>query len=430
MSWAEVKKINSDLSIPLNELMSEKPNGLMINPVYSGDYKSSNRTYPYLKTYKSTKTISSSYIESSKHSVQRYNELWSHANTNSNILRKVDLLTGNGTNVLTTDGTIFKIVAVTKTYVYFSEYINDNYYLGRYNKDTGEYKKSTISYSNNDYIGHVWYEDNVYAYCTNDDTLEGKGFYKVTDNINSGGVFTYTKLSTNIPSNENMCSRFNSCIRNIIELPNNYILVGWFRSNDYYLYLYRINLTNGYVEKIKDLYLGAINEYAYKYTLCPIRDNSGKIVGVIFGLNRYYLYLYKVNGSIVSILDNKLYTYNTTGKANTEYDVGYYDNGIFYTLDTNSGKYQVDSSLAMKNELPVVFLPKGTKVYQNKNVIYPLNEKIRDCLTVSTSGNLTYSRGAINPNSSGVFTIPKDGLYEVDCGNDGTDLWYLLGTFF
>ena len=105
MSWAEVKKINSDLSTPLNEL----PRGIMVNPIGSGDYGGYAKNAEYLQHCKSTKTISSSYIEKDNRSIQRYNELWSFADS-TNILRKVDLLTGTGTNVLTTTKNISGLI--------------------------------------------------------------------------------------------------------------------------------------------------------------------------------------------------------------------------------------------------------------------------------------------------------------------------------
>ena len=202
MSWAEVKKINSDLSTPLNEL----PRGIMVNPIGGKDYSTYAKNTEYLQHCKSTKTISSSYIEKDNRSIQRYNELWSYADS-TNILRKVDLLTGTGTNVLTTNNNITGLILVTKTYVYFRE----GNYISRYNKDTGEYKTSTNTLTVSlDFVGYICYENDIYAYCLSVDTLDGTGYYKVTDNIDNGGVFTFTKVSTNLPSfNENSAVKFN-----------------------------------------------------------------------------------------------------------------------------------------------------------------------------------------------------------------------------
>ena len=128
MSWAEVKKINSDLSTPLNELMIERPSGINVNPAYSSDWgANAGSSKEYLQYCESTKTISRSYIEKDNRSIQRYNELWSFAGS-TNILRKVDLLTGTGTNVLTTNNNITGLILVTKTYVYFWE----GNYISRY----------------------------------------------------------------------------------------------------------------------------------------------------------------------------------------------------------------------------------------------------------------------------------------------------------
>lgn len=421
MSWAEMKKINSDLSTPLNEL----PRGIMVNPVYDKDYSSTNRVYPYLETCKSTKTISSDYIESSNGSIQRYNELWSYS---SNKLCKVDLLTGTGTNVLTTNSGISGLILVTKTYVYFLE----GNYISRYNKDTGEYKTSTSTLTLNvSYIGYICYEDNIYAYCFDDSMLEGKGYYKVTDNVDSGGVFTFAKVDTNLPlSTENSATKFNGCVKSIIELPNNQILIGWYMHYSAYLDLLKINVNNGSSSSITSFSMSATNNYAYKFTLCPIKDDTGKIVGVIFGLSKNKLYLYRLNGTNITSLSISLYTYNSKNLVTTEYNVGYYDNGIFYTLDTNSGKYQVDSSLAERHVVPVVFLPKGTKIYQNVPQINRISEKLRDTISINSSGLLTYSRKIITPDENGIFTCPENGLYELTGGGDGDSGYYLLGTIF
>ena len=423
MSWAEIKKsINSDLSTPLNEL----PRGIFVNPVYIKDYTSSNRTYPYLKTYRSAKTISSSYIEKDSRSIQRYNELWSFASY-TKVLRKVDLLTGTGTNVLTTNNNITGLILVTKTYVYFWE----GDYISRYNKDTGEYKTSTDTLTvTKGYVGYICYEDDIYAYCLDNNTLNGKGYYKVTDNVDNGGVFTFTKVSTNLPLyTENTATKFNGCVKSIIELPNNQILIGWYMYYSSYLYLLKINVTNGSSTSIVSYDMGATSNYAYKFTLCPVKDDFGKIVGVIFGLNKNKLYLYGVDGTSTSELSSNLYTYNTTSST-SEYSVSYYDNGIFYTLDTNSGEYRVDSSLAERHSLPIVFLPKGTKMYQNTSSIKMVFEKLRDNISINSSGLLVYSRKTITPDENGVFTCQENGLYEVPSDVDNDNGHYLLGTFF
>ena len=423
MSWAEVKKINSDLSTPLNEL----PRGIMVNPIYSDDYGSRTRTYPYLKTYKSTKTISSSYIEKDNRSIQRYNELWSFADS-TNILRKVDLLTGTGTNVLTTTKNISGLIAVTKTYVYFFE---SDGYISRYNKDTGEYKTSTNTLTvSSDYVGYICYENDIYAYCLIDNTLNGKGYYKVTDNVDNGGVFTFTKVSTSLPlASETSASRFNGCVKSIIELPNNQILVGWYMNSNYELYLLKINVTNGSSTFVTSFNMGDTKRYVYKFTLCPIRDDEGNVVGVIFGLNRKKLYLYRVDGASMSELSSNLYTYNSTGSNKTEYDVGYYDNGIFYTLDTESGEYRVDSSLVETHSNTAVFLPKGIKFSQYGTEKRMISPKIRDCLTIE-NGNLIYNSRILKSDENGVFICDKSGIYDLETCSNSTDFMYVNGTFF
>lgn len=422
MSWAEVKKINSDLSTPLNEL----PRGIFVNPMGSEDYGSHYKNAEYLQHCKSTKTISSSYVESSNRSIQRYNELWSFADS-TNILRKVDLLTGTGTNVLTTNNNITGLILVTKTYVYFWE---ENY-ISRYNKDTGEYKTSTNTLMVTlDRIGYICYENDIYAYCLNDDTLDGKGYYKVTDNVDNGGVFTFTKVSTNLPiSNEKEAVRFNGCVKSIIELPDNQILIGWNMSHNNYVYLLKIDVTNGSRTVVEYFNAGDIYNSMYKFTLCPIKDDEGKIVGVIFGLNRNKLYLYRVDGTSTSELSSNLYTYNSTGSVTTEYDVGYYDNGIFYTLDTRTGEYRVDSSLAEKHSNTAVFLPKGIKFSQYGTEKRMISLKIRDCLTIE-NGNLIYNSHILKSDENGVFICDKSGIYDLETCYDSAALMYVNGTFF
>ena len=423
MSWAEVKKINSDLSTPLNEL----PRGIFVNPMGNSDYGNYDKNTEYLQHCKSTKTISSSYVESSNKSIQRYNELWSFA-SDTNILRKVDLLTGTGTNVLTTNNNITGLILVTKTYVYFLE----GNYISRYNKDTGEYKTSTNTLTVRlDYVGYICYENDIYAYCFDDNALDGKGYYKVTDNVDNGGVFTFTKVSTKLPiSNENSAEDYNYCIKNIIELPNNYILLGW---NMYFspkLHLLKINVTNGSSTSIVSFNMSSTYTSAFKFTLCPIKDDEGKIVGVIFGLNRLKLCLYRVDGTSTSELSSNLYTYNSTGSDTREnYDVGYYDNGIFYTLNTDSGEYRVDSSLAEIQSNTAVFLPKGIKFSQYGTEKRMISPKIRDCLTIE-NGNLIYNTHILKSDENGVFICDKSGIYDLVTYGNGTNFMYVNGTFF
>lgn len=432
MSWAEVKKINSDLSTPLNELMIERPSGIVPNPLYA-----SNSDRPYLQTCKSSEIISSDYVESSTESIQRYNELWCYTSP-ANILRKFDLITGVGTNVLTTNNNITGLTLVTKTYVYFIEKdttdsSNIKNYLSRYNKNTGEYKKVLFrgddKYSS---FAFMCYEDNIYGYIP--ETGSNKGFYRVTDNIDSGNTFTYTRISTRGPvSSENSASDYKGCIKSIIELPNNYILLGW---NMYYsngVYLLLINTTTGESTTIGSASNGSKD--TYKYTLCAIRDDDENVVGVIFGLSYRYLSLYKVAGTTkptLTLLIDKLYTYNSGSTADREFQVGYYDKGIFYTLETLKKEYRVDSSLVTPHKNALVFLPKGTKFYQQESEISIFREKLRDCISIE-NGELIYAPKVLKPNENGIFITEENEIYDLKKLERSytTDRFeYIYGTFF
>lgn len=425
MSWAEVKKINSDLSTPLNELMIERPSGINVNPAYSSDWGSNaGKSKEYLQYCESTKTISSSYIESDNRSIQRYNELWSFADS-TNILRKVDLLTGTGTNVFTTNNNITGLILVTKTYVYFWE----GNYISRYNKDTGEYKTSTNTLTVTlNHVGYICYENDIYAYCLIDNTLDGTGYYKVTDNVDNGGVFTFTKLSTNLPSfNENSAVKFNGCVKSIIELPNNQILVGWHMSSDYKLHLLKIDVTNGSATTVESVSSGSLN-YAYKFTLCPIRDDNDNVLGIIFGLNGKDLSLYNVSGSNLTLLASDMRTYNSTEFEQTEHDVGYYDNGIFYTLNTETGLYRVDSSIATTHEKTLVFLPKGTKFFCGKEKVKIIKDKLRENISI-VNGTLKYNEPYIYPDNDEIFTCEQNCFCDLDVVSESNTI-FVKGTFF
>ena len=427
MSWAEVKKINSDLSTPLNELMIERPSGINVNPAYSSDYAGyRGKSKEYLQYCESTKTISRSYIENGSRSIQRYNELWSFADS-TNILRKVDLLTGTGTNVLTTTKNISGLIAVTKTYVYFFE---SGGYISRYNKDTGEYNTSTNTLTvSSDYVGYICYENDIYAYCLVNDTLNGKGYYKVTDNVDNGGVFTFTKVSTNLPiSNETTASKFNGCVKSIIELPNNQILVGWYMDRDRNLHLLKIDVTNGSATTVESVNLDSSNNYAYKFTLCPIRDDNDNVLGIIFGLSLKNLSLYNVSGSNLTLLASNMLTYKSTGNEGAEYDVGYYDNGIFYTLNTGSGLYRVDSSIATTHQNTLVFLPKGTKFFCGKEKVKIIKDKLRENISI-VNGTLKYNEPYIYPDNDKIFTCEQNGFYDLDVVYD-SGIFFVKGTFF
>lgn len=427
MSWAEVKKINSDLSTPLNELMIERPSGINVNPAYSSDWgANAGRSKEYLQYCESTKTISSGYIEKDSISIQRYNELWSYA-SNGNILRKVDLLTGTGTNVFTTNKTnnITGLILVTKTYVYFWE----GNYISRYNKDTGEYKTSTNTLTVTlDHVGYICYENDIYAYCLNDNTLDGKGYYKVTDNVDNGGVFTFAKLSTNLPISETATSKFNGCVKSIIELPNNQILVGWYMNYSSKLHLLKINVSNGSATTVESVSLDSSSYYMYKFTLCPIRDDNDNVLGIIFGLNGKDLSLYNVSGSNLTLLASGMRTYKSTGITNTEHDVGYYDNGIFYTLNTNTRLYRVDSSIATTHEKTLVFLPKGTKFFCGKEKVKIIKDKLRENISI-VNGTLKYNEPYIYPDNDEIFTCEQNCFYDLDVVSESNAIFF-KGTFF
>ena len=435
MSWAEIKKaINSDLSTPLNELMIERPSGIVPNPLYASD---SDSRY-YLQTCKSSEIISSDYVESSTNSIQRYNELWCYTSPAS-ILRKFDLITGVGTNVLTTNNKITSLILVTKTYVYFIEQdttdsSNIKNYLSRYNKNTGEYKKVMFQgdgkYSS---CAFMCYEDNIYGYIPG--TGSNKGFYRITDNIDSGSIFTYTKINTRVPlSDENSASNYKQCIKSIIELPNNYILLGWDMYYSDGVYLLLINTTTGESTTICSASNGSKN--SHKYTLCAIRDDDENVVGVIFGLSYRSLSLYKVAGTTnptLTLLINELYTYNSSGSESAEeFQVGYYDKGIFYTLETSTKEYRVDSSLLTCHKNVLVFLPKGTKFYQQESEIRIIREKLRDCISIE-NGELIYAQKVLKPNENGIFITEENeicDLKRLERSYTNNRFEYIYGTFF
>lgn len=494
MSYSEIMMaVNSDIKKPLNRLIEElseeeiallesissklgdttyglsalktlvegvdnsvksSPNGLSVNPAYkyytSENDTTSGRFLQYLDTYSDRKTISSDYLSREGEAIQRENEYWI---STSKALRKVDILTGGCSSVIpTTLGTSLSIFVVTKTYVYFREYIDSTYRISRYNKETGEYKTSTTSFAlaTSSYIGYLCYDDDIYAYnyedATNEDgsytLLNGPGYYKVTDNLDDGGTFTFTKISSRLPlANgvyEHGCSDFNDCAKSILELPNGYVVLGWRSCYNYNLYFLLIDTKTGLATTIKTISYGVINSYNYRCTICPIKDTEGNIAGVILGINNTKLSIYKVNVSSTSVslslLEEGFYTHyknqSTTNPA--VYEVSWYEDGIFYTFNTYTGEWLKDTSIAKPpTNVYLAFLPKGTRFYQRTDVVVRLlKEKLDDVITIE-NGILKYVDPLLIPDEKGIYTCPEDGLYDLDgFYNASTHTHRPYGTFF
>ena len=121
-------------------------------------------------------------------------------------------------------------------------------------------------------------------------------------------------------------------------------------------------------------------------------------------------------------------TYKSTGITSTEYDVGYYDNGIFYTLDTSRGLYRVDSSITTTHERTLMFLPKGTKFFCGDEKVKIIKDKLRENISI-VNGTLKYNEPYIYPDNDEIFTCEQNGFYDLKVVFD-SNKFFVKGTFF
>ena len=427
MSWVEVKKINSDLSTPLNEQIIGKPNGFQIHK--------SKKTTANLLTRDSHENYGTITL---KDKIKKDGLLYVLDDTYT--LKTIDITKNAKMTTLRAlaDSTYTKasLLLVTKTYVYGTVYdsVSTTTKLFRYNKDTGEYKISTITIPGEyDVYKSVFvsYEDEIFMY------YYGTGYYKVTDTIDSNGSFSFSLLNSNYAKgytssdDQSLHSYNHESIRCEIELPNRTVLIAIGSKYDDKLILYKVNVDNG-SWTIVELYTpGSFSGYV----LTPIKRNE-KIVGVLFGLAEVTIKLYKVdsNNNLTLLEEYQTDSGGSTGKPDC-YRILEYDNttGKIYECRSIEPRYIFnDINLLAKAQLNssyhITYLPKGTKVNQDGNAIYRIKTKLRDTL-VFNNDNLIKVDNKISPDSNGIVTIDEDGYYMLE-GYTSTNSFYYYGTIF
>lgn len=427
MSWAEVKKINSDLSTPLNEQIIGKPNGFQI-------HKSKKTTADLLKrdSYKNYGTITP------KDKIKKDGLLYVLDDTYT--LKTIDITKNAKMTTLRAlaDSTYTKasLLLVTKTYVYGTVYdsVSSVTKIFRYNKNTGEYKISTTTMPS-EYNAHhsvfVSYEDDIFMY------KEDVGYYKVTDDIDSNGSFSFSLLNSNYAegytsSTQSLYNYNFESIRCEIELPNRTVLIAIGSEYHDKLILYKVNVNNGSWTVITQYTPSSFRGYV----LTPIKQNE-KIVGVLFGLAEVTIKLYKVdsNNNLTLLEEYQTDSGNKTGTP-TCTRILEYDNttGKIYECESTMPRYIYNdinllAEARVNSSYYITYLPKGTKVNQDGNAIYRIKTKLRDTL-VFDNDNLIKVDNKISPDSNGIVTIDEDGYYMLEGYTLYNYSFYYYGTIF
>lgn len=427
MSWAEIKKaINSNLNVPLNEQIIEKPNGFQI-------HKSKKTTTDLLKrdSYNNYGTITL------KDKIKKDGLLYVLDDTYT--LKTIDITKNAKMTTLRaladSTYTTASLLLVTKTYVYGTTYdsVAKTTKLFRYNKDTGEYKISTVKIPSEYNVSEsvfVSYEDEIFMYKAK------VGYYKVTDKIDSNGSFSFSLLNSNYAngytaSNQSLYNFNYKSIRCEIELPNRTVLIAIGSEYDDYLLLYKVNVDNGSWTVVTRYTPSTF----YGYVLTPIKQNE-KIVGVLFGLAEMTIELYKIdsNNNLTLLEEYQTDSGGSTGTPNG-YRILEYDNttGKIYECESTEPRYIYnDINLLAKASLNssyyITYLPKGTKVNQDANAIYRIKTKLRDTL-VFNDDDLIRVDNKISPDSNGIVTIDEDGYYMLE-GYTSNSPFYYYGTIF
>lgn len=466
------KAVNDNFKEPLDELIkrtnsevenaiSNKSGGLGINPAFKDSIK--NHYYKHISSTYISKNQEEVQLEEfhgwSSHFAQRNEEVWKlHSTTTTDdsgntiehkYLRRFDLSTGITTDIeLESDkGDILgaSILVATDKYVYLAVTLNNAPYLLRYNKLTGEYIISeTIlpyyltgycyKYSSSVYSASYFmsYKGDIYACvdCNSTSTSYERGFFRVVDEIESGGSFSSTKISENkIVSWDTIC--YYNALRTI-ELTDNYLLATISSSSG--LTLYKINVLTGEYTPVKTI-LSSSDSRPHCHTLCPI-EHDGKVVGAIVGVGCYYTtYLVKINGSDVVVKDSYCLI---SSKSNADIKIGdiiaCYKDGIFNLYDGKNKILIKDANLIPSStDTDTVFLPKGTKFYSmhTKQILKISSFKLRDLVEVNEEGLLDYTSVYCDENH--MFEIPEDGLYLIPIfrylSSTYGHVWYYLGTF-
>lgn len=337
------------------------------------------------------------------------------------------------------------ILVVTETYVYGYERTADTTcYLFRYNKLTGEYKRSDVAitdkilgYCSSEYLSKVCYiahGDDLYLYSHNSSSSSAYGFYKLEDAIDSGGTFTTTLIKSESQSYQGINTQS-------IKLSDSCSLV-----SSSYLGVRKLNVETG------ELSDALVTVSSNNDILCPI-EHEGKLVGALVGNPASKLYIVRINGEDVSVIEDiVLYTsHSITNSSNVPVVYAWYEDGILYTtkyynassVSDGEGGFDKtftldkikDANLYYLNDNMLAYIPKGTRFYSMAtDKILKVTPKLRDALRVNEDGVLECDY--VYRDENYMFEFPEDGLYSIPIYSKVTNtyagagiLWYFLGTF-
>lgn len=449
------KAVNDNFKEPLDELIkrtnsevenaiSNKSGVLKINPAFPNDFSYYIENRGYFSSDKENIVTEERTSEAFTKEIKG-RELWCvQYGTLPYELFTIDLVTGVRTTkaeLLTTfnqtSGYVEAgILAVTETYVYgYERTANTTFYLFRYNKLTGEYKRSDVAITDKilgcggEYLSKVCYiahGDDLYLYSSNSSSSSAYGFYKLEDTIDSGGTFTTTLIKSESQS-------YSGINTQSIKLSDSCSLVS--SSN---LGVRKLNVETG---ELSD----ALVTVSSNDILCPI-EHEGKLVGALMGNPASKLYIVRINGEDVSVIEDiVLYTsHSITNSSNVPVVYAWYEDGVLYTTKYNAVYSNIltitlgmikDADLYLDDNM-LAYIPKGTRFYSMAtDKILKVTPKLRDALRVNEDGVLEYGN-YIYRDENYMFEFPEDGLYSIPIYSKVTNtyagagiLWYFLGTF-
>lgn len=457
------KAVNTNFKEPLNKLIEKSHSEIMnkanntsgcsINPAL--EYTTtptiaSNATRPYLVDNNGEVTTIEA-ISSFPTMYRRLNEAWFIRSVSSvYYLYMVDITTGLVTLKQTFTGTKALLFTVTETYVYGYETISSVNYLFRYNKLTGEYVRSvnaidSFFITNYNYLNFIPYGDTLHAYylttSTSSTYVAIKGYYEITDILDYGGAFSYSKLNDTIPELFKGSGYPSGTFYSTLELEDNYVLavIPEYYSNYHYC-LCKINVLTGEYSFLYSIYM---SHTITAGVLCPI-EHEGKVVGALFGVNTSNgRLLVKIKGSDV-VIDSLVTLYTSqcsdtstsSSNPNVRYSLTHYKDGIYYMCDLCYGEFIKDANLMVCDTNYVCYIPKGTKYYNSEiDRVLKVIPKLRDSISIE-DGEIKYM-GYVECNEDHVFEFTEGGFYFIPgsfynsmTSNKRGLIFHLNGTFF
>lgn len=428
MSWAEVKKINSDLSVPLNVRMANT-HDMSVAPISS------------------VLTIGDSIIRevdyANKKPARQYkNELWyadsSPGSSSKNAyfnLGFFDIKTGKETVILSLSyayaSTLIntgELLHVNSDYCYAymnrRDSVDEDFskYVFRYNRKNGS--KEYFPITDADHAKYVYNSYNSIIECNgsmylihkaggNNDTLNA-GIYKITDDFDNSGNFK-TELKSYAMNIEWTGMLYTSSI----ELDGGFLAMLCYGET-----LYLFDESTCEMKLIADVARDSASPSRNnRISLSPI-INNGKILGILFYSDVYIqqnkTLVRKDTGIIYSdiIETNHSYYHFFYAEDKILYCCRYY----YYNTTYNS-RYKFFKNISIYgNDLTdtdnYYYLTKGVTIYTSQQAIRKVYTKYKDIFNFDKNGTyISTAHETISPNEDLLVEIPETGIYQIDTIN-------------